>query len=64
MLAGVCGGIAEFVGWSPAAVRAAYVFVSIVSAVFPGILAYLLLWWMMPPPDGGDAFRLEDFRRQ
>jgi phage shock protein C len=64
MLAGVCGGIAEFVGWSPAAVRALYVFVSIVSAAFPGIVAYVLLWWVMPPPDGGDGFRLADFRQQ
>jgi phage shock protein PspC (stress-responsive transcriptional regulator) len=64
LLAGVCGGIAQFIGWSPSAVRALYVVVSIVSAAFPGILAYLILWWVMPAPDGDSGFRLDDFRRQ
>lgn len=48
MIAGVCGGLADWLGWSPTAVRVAYVLVSIVSAAFPGILAYLLLWLLMP----------------
>ena len=64
MIAGVCGGLAEFLGWSPTAVRALYVFVSIVSAAFPGIIVYLVLWWVMPDADGGPGFRLDDFRRQ
>jgi phage shock protein C len=64
ILAGVCGGIAEFLGWAPAAVRALYVAVSIVSAAFPGIVAYLILWWVMPASDDDAGFRLDDFRRQ
>ena len=64
IIAGVCGGIAEFLGWAPTAVRALYVVVSIASAAFPGIIAYLILWWVMPPPDGDSGFRLDDFRRQ
>lgn len=48
LIAGVCGGIAEFLGWSPTAVRVLYVAVSVVSAAFPGILVYLILWWVMP----------------
>ena len=64
VLAGVCGGIAEFIGWSPTSVRALYVFVSTVSAAFPGIIAYLILWWVMPEADEGSGFRLDDFRRQ
>lgn len=64
VLAGVCGGIAEFVGWSPTSVRALCAFVSIVSAAFPGIIAYLVLWWVMPGADDGRRFRLDDFRRQ
>lgn len=53
MLGGVCGGIAEWLGWDPTLVRILYVVVSIVSAAFPGILAYVLLWIIMPeaPPD-------------
>ena len=48
VLAGVCGGIAEWLGWSSTAVRILYVVGSIVSVAFPGILAYLVLWLVMP----------------
>ncbi len=63
MIAGVCAGLADFIGWSPVAVRALYVLVSIVSAGFPGILVYVLLWWLMPPPGSG-RFNLDDYREQ
>ncbi len=48
VLAGVCGGIAEWLGWNPTLVRILYVVVSLASAAFPGILAYLILWVLMP----------------
>ena len=48
MVAGVCGGIAEYYGWKPDRVRIAYVILSILSAAFPGIIVYLLLWLVMP----------------
>lgn len=48
MIAGVCGGIAEWIGWNPTWVRLIYVVVSILSAAFPGILVYVILWIVMP----------------
>ncbi|MAI80627.1 MAG: stress-responsive transcriptional regulator [Deltaproteobacteria bacterium] len=51
VLAGVCGGLADFLGWSPTVVRFLYVLVSVLSAAFPGILVYLALWLLMPGPD-------------
>jgi phage shock protein C len=48
MLAGVCGGIAEWLGWDPTVVRVLYVLFSILSVAFPGTLVYLLLWLIMP----------------
>jgi phage shock protein C len=48
ILGGVCGGIADWLGWSPTTVRVLYVVVSILSAAFPGILVYLVLWLAMP----------------
>ena len=48
ILAGVCGGIAQWLGWSPAVVRVGFVLISVLSAAFPGILVYLLLWLVMP----------------
>jgi phage shock protein PspC (stress-responsive transcriptional regulator) len=48
ILAGVCGGIADWLGWSPTVVRILFVVISIASAAFPGILAYIILWILMP----------------
>ena len=48
MIAGVCGGIAQWLGWDPTVVRILYIVVSIVSVAFPGILVYLILWIVMP----------------
>lgn len=48
IIAGVCGGLAEALGWSPTAVRILYVLFSICSVAFPGLLVYLVLWLVMP----------------
>ena len=48
ILAGVCGGIANWLGWSPTMVRVLYVIISILSVAFPGALAYIILWIVMP----------------
>jgi phage shock protein C len=48
MLAGVCGGVAEWLGRSPNLVRILFVIVSAASAAFPGIIVYLVLWFLMP----------------
>lgn len=50
-IAGVCGGLAEWLRWDPTVVRVGYVLFSIVSAAFPGILVYLLLWLITPVAD-------------
>jgi phage shock protein PspC (stress-responsive transcriptional regulator) len=48
ILGGVCGGLADWLGWNPTLVRIAYVAVSVCSAAFPGILVYLVLWVLVP----------------
>jgi phage shock protein C len=57
MIAGVCGGIADWLGWDPTVVRVLYVVVSLVSVAFPGILCYLLLWIIMPKAPRDDVAR-------
>ena len=52
MIAGVCGGIAEWMGWDPTVVRLAYILVSLLSAAFPGLLVYLILWLVTPQAEG------------
>lgn len=54
IIAGVCGGLAEWLGWDPTLIRVLYVLVSVLSAAFPGILVYIALWILMPEFDGGD----------
>ena len=46
MIGGVCAGIAEYFGWSPAVVR--LVFVASILLPGPQVLVYLLLWLVMP----------------
>ncbi len=48
IIAGVCGGLADWLGWDVTLVRVLYVVVSVVSVAFPGILAYVILWIVMP----------------
>ncbi len=48
ILLGVCGGFADWLGWSPTLVRLAFLLVSVCSVAFPGILVYLLLAVFMP----------------
>jgi len=47
-IAGVCGGIAEWLGWDPTVVRVLFILVSILSVAFPGILVYAILWLVVP----------------
>jgi phage shock protein C len=48
LIAGVCGGLAEWLGWDPTVVRVLYVLLSIASVGFPGVIAYVILWMVMP----------------
>lgn len=51
MLAGVCGGIADYFEIDPTLVRAAYAALSVFSVAFPGLLLYVLLCFIMPPAE-------------
>jgi len=48
VVAGVCGGLAEWLGWDVTLVRLIYVLISIFSAGFPGFIVYVILWVIMP----------------
>lgn len=45
---GVCGGIAEYFDVDPTAIRLLWIVVSIMTAIIPGILAYLIAGIVMP----------------
>jgi phage shock protein C len=48
MIAGVCGGIADYFNVDPTIVRVLYVLLSMMTVAFPGILVYLILVLIIP----------------
>jgi phage shock protein PspC (stress-responsive transcriptional regulator) len=50
VIAGVCGGIAEFLGWSPTLVRVLWVILT-PTTLFAGFWFYVLFWLIMPKGD-------------
>ncbi len=57
MIAGVMGGVAEYLGWNPTLTRLLFVIISTASAAVPGILIYVVLWVVMPNATQ-DSYRL------
>jgi len=45
-LAGVCGGVAAFLGWDPTLVRVLWIVLTLLGG--SGVLIYLILWLAMP----------------
>jgi predicted MFS family arabinose efflux permease len=50
--AGVCGGLAEWLGWDPTLVRILYTVLTIFT-IFSGAIVYLILWIIMPKKSFG-----------
>lgn len=50
VLAGVCGGLAEWLRWDPALFRLGYALATLLIAGFPGVIAYIILAIVMPQP--------------
>ncbi|GAB5052684.1 PspC domain-containing protein [Pediococcus ethanolidurans] len=48
MVAGVLGGIANYFAIDASIVRVAFVILTLIAHVWPGILIYALLAWLMP----------------
>ena len=52
MLAGVCGGVAEYFNTDPSIIRLVYVLLSIFTVAFPGILVYIIAALIIPSDPG------------
>jgi len=48
VIAGVCGGIAEYLDWDPVWVRILFILLSVATAVLTGVVVYVVLWIAMP----------------
>ena len=51
MLAGVAGGLAEYLDMDPALIRILFVIIALLGGGFTGILIYVVLWIIMPEQD-------------
>ena len=52
MIAGVCGGIAEYFNVDPTIIRLAYVILSVFTVAFPGIIVYIISSLIIPQDPG------------
>lgn len=52
VLAGVCGGLGNYFNIDPTIIRVIYVLLTVFSAAFPGVVAYIILALVIPqePP--------------
>jgi phage shock protein C len=51
MIAGVCGGLAEYFNLDPTVVRLLYVLLSLCTVAFPGLLLYIIAMFVVPLED-------------
>lgn len=51
ILAGVCGGLAEYFDVDPTLVRVCYAALTIFTTGFPGLLLYIIMMLLMPRSD-------------
>lgn len=48
VISGVCAGIAEYFSIDFAIVRLAFIFVTLVTGIFPGLIVYIIAALMLP----------------
>lgn len=53
MIAGVCGGVAEYLNVDPTIVRIAWILLSILPLI-PGIIIYIIAWFIIPKAPAND----------
>ncbi len=53
MIAGVCGGLARYLGTDPTLVRVVFALASLFFLGIGGVLAYLVLWAIVPEEPAG-----------
>jgi phage shock protein C len=47
-IAGICGGLGEYLGIDPTVVRLGAAFLCIATGFFPGVIAYVIAWIIVP----------------
>jgi phage shock protein C len=47
-IAGICGGLGEYLGIDPTVVRLGSAILCIATGFFPGVIAYVIAWIVVP----------------
>jgi phage shock protein C len=47
-IAGICGGLGEYLGLDPTVIRLGAVILCIATGIFPGFVAYVIAWIIVP----------------
>lgn len=47
-IAGICAGIADMYNFDVTIVRIVVIFVTVLTQIFPGVIAYLAGWYLIP----------------
>jgi phage shock protein C len=47
-IAGICGGLGEYLNVDPTVIRLAAVFVGLMTGVFPFVIGYIIAWVLVP----------------
>ena len=65
MIAGVCGGIAEYIGWSPTMVRLGFLLLIALTTPITlgsGALIYFIMWVLMPKATADSYVAMTQYR--
>lgn len=55
-IAGICGGIGEYMEVDPTIIRLSTVILCIITGIVPMVIAYIVAWWIIPAsPRGGGS---------
>jgi phage shock protein PspC (stress-responsive transcriptional regulator) len=54
-IAGICTGVAEIFNIDVTIVRLAFVFLTALTMIWPGIVTYLVGWYLIPVKDAGEG---------
>lgn len=55
ILSGLLGGFAEYIGMESTIVRLAYIFLTLVTGVFPFVIFYIIALFVVPEAPGGSS---------
>ncbi|MFO0949084.1 MAG: PspC domain-containing protein [Planctomycetota bacterium] len=65
-IAGICGGLGEYLGVDPTIIRILFVVIDVFTGFVPMIAIYVALWFLIPDEDDLAGFRdaMDEIRRR